>query len=92
MLISLGLVDVPREPNPGARAFVRPAPSRGAIARNAWAERLILAGWLAIAVKSLLVIWAVEHWAIPFHPYWINGPTFLMAAVVTAIYFGRNRG
>jgi len=92
MLISLGLFEIPRGPDPFGRRFVRPAAKREPIARNALAERLILAGWLVIVAKNLLVIWAIDHWAVPFHPYWINVPTILMAGLVTAVYLRRNRG
>ncbi len=92
MLTSLAWLHVRRVPAPYERAFVRSVTTREPIARDAWAEKLILAGWLVIVVKSLLVIWAIDHWRVPFHPYWINVPTILMAALVTAIYLRRNRG
>jgi len=91
MLTSLAWLHVHGSPALYERAFVRMVSTREPIARNAWDEKLILAGWLVIVVKNLLVIWAINHWAVPFHPYWINVPTILMAALVTAIYLRRNR-
>ncbi len=91
-MLPLGLVNVRRPPSPLGRAFVRTVVAREPITRNAWVERLILAGWLVIVAKNLLVIWAIDHWAVPFHPYWINVPTILMAALATVVYFRRNRG
>ncbi len=91
-MLPLGLVSVRHAPAPLDRAFVRKVVARERIARNGWAEKLILAGWLVIAAKNFLVIWAIDHWAVPFHPYWIILPSILMAALVTVIYLRRNRG
>jgi len=92
MLISLGLFEVPRPAYPRRRVFVRTVMASAPIARDARAEKLILGGWLVIAAKSILVIWAIDHWAVPFHPYWINLPTIAMASLVTVVYLRRNRG
>jgi len=92
MLTTLAWLHVHRPPALYERAFVRAVTTKEPIARNAWAEKLIVAGWLVIAAKCLLVIWVIDHWAVPFHPYWINVPTILMAALVTGLYLGRNRG
>ena len=72
------------------RAFIHDVAVKERVARNRWVERLILAGWLAIVVKSFVVIWAIDHWSVPFHPYWIIVPTILMAALCTAVYFWRD--
>lgn len=68
------------------RAFVHDVQVRERIARNPRVERLILAGWLVIVIKCFAVLWAIDHWAVPFHPYWIIVPTILMAALCTAVY------
>lgn len=92
MFTTLAWLTLPRTPTRYELAFVRGVTAKESIARNAWAERFILAGWLAIVIKCLLVIWIIDHWAVPFHPYWINVPTIAMAALVTALYFRRDRG
>jgi hypothetical protein len=33
------------------------------------------------------VIWAVHHYAVPFHQLWINAPTFLLGLVATLAYY-----
>ena len=91
-MLPLGLVSVRRAPAPWERVFVRTVVARERIARNGWAEKLIVTGWLVIVAKNLLVIWAIDHWAVPFHPYWIILPSILMAGLVTAVYLRRNRG
>ncbi len=92
MLTALAWLHVRRATAPYERAFIRRVVTRESIARNAWAEKLILAGWLVIVGKCLLVIWAINHWRVPFDPYWINIPTVLMAALATAVYRWRDRG
>ncbi len=72
------------------RAFVRQVEVTDQIARNLWVERLILAGWLVIVVKCFVVIWAIDHWNVPFSPYWIIIPTVLMGALCTAVYYWRD--
>ena len=72
------------------RAFVRQVEVTDQIARNPWVERLILIGWLVIVVKCFVVIWAIDHWAVPFSPYWIIIPTILMGALCTAVYYWRD--
>ena len=91
MITTLAWLSVRRSPADYDRAFVQSVAIRQPIARNAWVERLLLAGWVIVAVKSLLVIWAIRHWSVPFDPVWVNGPTILMAALVTGLYLFRNR-
>ena len=42
--------------------------------------------WLVIAVKSLVVWWALPHYHAPIDPLIIIGPTLFFAAVVTALW------
>jgi hypothetical protein len=72
------------------RAFIHQVTVKEQMARNPAVERLILAGWLFIVVKCFAVIWAIDHWAVPVHPYWVIVPTILMAALCTAVYYWRN--
>lgn len=62
----------------------RPVPS------NPRAERVILICWALIAVKHVAVIWAVQHYAVPFHQLWINFPTFLLGFLATWAYYARD--
>lgn len=42
--------------------------------------------WLLIAVKCILVTWAIRQWDVPIHPLWIVGPTILFAGLATALW------
>ena len=90
MLTSLLQLITRRAPADYEQAFVHGVEVKERIARNPWAERLILACWLVIVAKCLLVIWAINHWAVPFSPYWVILPTVLMAALCTAVYYWRD--
>ena len=72
------------------RAFIPEVTVTEQVARNPAVERLIFAGWLLIVAKYFVVIWAINHWAVPIHPYWIIVPTILMAALGTAVYCWRD--
>lgn len=50
-------------------------------------DRLILFGWLLIAVKSGLIVWAVREYRVPVDPLWVIAPTVLFALVCTLVYF-----
>lgn len=55
--------------------------------RDVKTERFILLCWYLIAVKHVLVIWACNHYPVPFHQLWINFPTWLLGALATAVYY-----
>ena len=57
--------------------------------RSPKVERMILACWILIAVKHVLIIWACRHYPVPFHQLWVNFPTWLLGALATGLYFGR---
>ena len=42
--------------------------------------------WLVIAVKCVVVWWAMVHWSVPFHPLWIVGPTLVFAALASGLW------
>ena len=50
-------------------------------------EVLIRVVWGIIFVKSLVVVWAVHHYQMPFSPFWVIGPTVGFAALATAAYY-----
>jgi hypothetical protein len=49
-------------------------------------RRVVGIAWSLIAVKCLLVWWAIIHWNVPFHPLWIVGPTLMFAFLATALW------
>ena len=50
-------------------------------------ERWFLAiVWAAIGLKCALIWWAMVHWAVPFHPLWIVGPTLVFALLATGLW------
>jgi hypothetical protein len=59
---------------------------------NPRVERVLLVCWALIAVKHVVIIWACEHYPVPFHQLWVNFPTWLLGALATGIYFGRMHG
>ncbi len=46
----------------------------------------MMVAWVVIAVKCLLVWWAIGHWNVPVHPMWVIAPTVMFAALVTGIW------
>ncbi len=69
------------------RAFVAGVQVHQPVPRNPRVEKLILACWGLIAVKHVAVIWAVHHYAVPFHQLWVNAPTFLLGLLATVAYY-----
>jgi hypothetical protein len=65
---------------------VRPVRKR---VRNPRVERLLALAWVLIALKSALVIWAVERYHIPFNPLWVIVPTVAFAGLCTLVYCRR---
>ncbi len=56
---------------------------------NPRVERTILICWVLIAIKHVLVIWAVHHYPVPFHQLWINFPTWALGVMATLAYYAR---
>jgi hypothetical protein len=57
-------------------------------ARHRWRlEILIYVCWCLIVVKSLVVVWAINHYSVPIHPLWVIGPTVGFAFLATAVYY-----
>ncbi|MCF7688480.1 MAG: hypothetical protein K9M98_00180 [Cephaloticoccus sp.] len=63
---------------------VRPKP-----VRNPRVERFIMICWVLIAIKHVAVIYACNHWPVPFHQLWINAPTFALGLLATLVYYVR---
>ncbi len=80
----------PRDPADLDRAFVQSVQVKRPLPRDPRAEKIILLCWALIAVKHVLVIWAVHRYAMPFHQLWVNFPTFLLGLVATWAYYARD--
>lgn len=78
-----------RAPETYEQAFVTEVHASRPVARSPRLERIILVCWGLIAVKHIAVIWAVHHYAVPFHQLWINAPTFLLGLLATLAYYWR---
>ena len=70
-------------------AFVAEVNLHQPVPRDPRVEKIILVCWGLIAVKHVAVIWAVRHYAVPFHQLWINAPTFLLGLLATLAYYVR---
>jgi len=80
----------PRDPDNLDHAFVEEVRVRRPVPASPRAEKIILVCWLLIAIKHIAVIWAVHHYAVPFHQLWVNFPTFLLGLVATWAYYARD--
>jgi hypothetical protein len=78
-------------PEIGRHAFVEEVRVPQPDVRRPRVMRLLAVCWVLIAVKHLAIIWAVQHYHIPFHQLWINFPTWLLGVIATAVYWGRTR-
>lgn len=58
--------------------------------RNPRLERQIAVFWVVIAVKCVLVWWLIQHFHIPFSPWWVVAPTLIFAVVLSAVYWWRD--
>ncbi len=79
-----------RDPADFDGPFVQSVQVKRPVPRNPRVERVILLCWALIAVKHLLVIWAVRHYPVPFHQLWVNFPTFVLGLVATWAYYARD--
>ena len=81
---------ISRKPPPGyERAFVEEVNVTKQTPRNRRVEQWLIVGWIFIAVKSVLVVWAVHRWHVPFNPLWVIAPTVMFAALCTGLYLWR---
>jgi hypothetical protein len=42
--------------------------------------------WALIALKCVLVTWAIGHWSVPINPLWVVIPTILFAGLATVLW------
>lgn len=71
------------------RAFVEEVRTGGPHERNPRVECFILICWVLIAVKHVAVIWAVQHYRMPFHQLLVNAPTWVFGVLATWFYYRR---
>jgi len=50
-------------------------------------EKVIRFCWALIVLKSFAVVWAFNHYSLPFSPLWVVAPTVIFAALATAAYY-----
>jgi hypothetical protein len=71
--------------------FIKGVRATDAPKTSPWVTRLIVGGWVLIVIKSVVVWWACAHYALPFHPMWVIGPTVAFAALCTGVYLYARR-
>lgn len=42
--------------------------------------------WSVIVLKCVFVSWAVDHWRMPFHAWWVVAPTLVFALLATGVW------
>ena len=72
------------------QGFVEEVTIEETVVRNRRMERLIGIFWVVIVAKCFLIWWVIEHFRIPFSPWWVIAPTLIFAAVCTAVYYWRD--
>ena len=72
------------------RGFVREVRVTTRTPRNRRVERVIAICWALIIVKSIAVVWLFAHYRVPVSALWVVAPTFLFAALCTAVYLLRD--
>lgn len=81
---------ISRRPAPGYdRAFISEVMVRAPRRPDPRVERFIFICWVLIAIKHIVVIWAVHHYHVPFHQLWVNAPTWLAGLAATLVYYLR---
>ncbi|MGA3007188.1 MAG: hypothetical protein ABSE59_04780 [Opitutaceae bacterium] len=78
-----------KPPQAYENAFVEKVTVTRKTPRSRRVERLLMAGWVLIAGKSVLVVWAIDRWHVPFNPLWVIAPTVMFATLCTALYVWR---
>ena len=76
-----------RSPDGIDRAFISEVHVSRPVPRDPKVEKIILICWVLIAVKHVAVIWAVQHYHVPFHQLWVNVPTFMLGLLATVVYY-----
>ncbi|HZZ20117.1 MAG TPA: hypothetical protein VFE25_12140 [Opitutaceae bacterium] len=79
-----------RPPDDYERGFVREVSVSDRPARSRRTERVLAICWVLIVAKSFAVVWLFNHYHIPVNPLWVIAPTFVFAALCTAVYLLRD--
>jgi len=79
-----------RHPSEYERSFVRDVRVTDKSPRNRRVERVIAICWVLIVLKSFAVIWLFDRYHVPVNPLWVIAPTFIFAALITAVYLLRD--
>lgn len=79
------------DPSVAQRAFVEEVQVEKPEPRSPRLERMIAFCWILIAIKHVIVIWAVARYRVPLHQLWINFPTWALGTLATGLYFWRVR-
>jgi len=79
-----------RPPADYERSFVREVRVSHKAPRNRRVERVIALCWVLIVIKSLAVLWLFDRYHVPVNPLWVIAPTFIFAALCTAVYLLRD--
>lgn len=58
--------------------------------RSLKSEHRIIAGWILIIAKCVIVWWLIAKYHVPFHPLWLVGPTVMFGLLATAAYIWRD--
>jgi uncharacterized membrane protein YgcG len=81
---------ITRRPPPDfERRFVEDVHVTRRHARNRRTERILLAGWVLILLKSFLMLWLVDKYHLRFNANWVIVPTVIAALLCTVVYFQR---
>lgn len=79
-----------RPPGDYERGFVREVSVSDRSPRNRRTERVLAICWVLIVIKSFAIVWLFDHYHIPVNPLWVIAPTFVFAALCTAVYLLRD--
>jgi hypothetical protein len=52
---------------------------------------LMAMAWILILAKCILIWWAVEHWQVPVHAFWVIGPTLVFAGLASLLWLTHAR-
>jgi hypothetical protein len=55
----------------------------GLSSRHCW---FLGVAWLLIALKCVIITWAIRSWQVPIHPLWLVLPTLMFAALATVLW------
>lgn len=75
-----------RPPYDYERGFVREVSVSDRSPRDRKVERVLVAGWIVIVLKSFAIVWLFNRYHIPVSPLWVIAPTVVFASLCTAVY------